>query len=180
MQCAPSADPVDCGFPSPITFTAGPSTLHLNPSGIYEALGELDCKIKDNTEATCGLTAGIYDTQALASATGTDYITTPAATSSTQNAVATGTDFSEALITITITAGEISGGSATSAGELSGSSSGSATGGTSSTTKSGSASSTSTSSSTTASAASNAAFRSSGLWNSAAAAGLAALQMLLL
>lgn len=177
MQCAPSADPVDCGFPSPITFTAGPSTLHLNPSGIYQALGELDCKIKGNTEATCGLTAGIYDSQALATATGTDYITTPAASSSTQNAVAAGTDFSDALITITITAGEVSGGSATGTSE---SNIESATGDTSGTSRSGSGSATETSSGTAASSSSNAAAGSFGLVSSAAAAGLVALHMLLL
>lgn len=117
MTCAPGTDSSDCGFPEPFTFTAGPSTAHFQPSGIYEAIGEYDCKITGTSIAACALTAGLYTTVA-----DDGFITTPAASSSTTRATLSGSDV--VFIDVTITAGLKAGGasSASATGTSSGTS----------------------------------------------------------
>ncbi|KAJ9658692.1 hypothetical protein H2198_003570 [Neophaeococcomyces mojaviensis] len=128
VQCAPGTDSSDCGFPEPITLTVGPSTFHYSPSGVYNILGELDCKVTGTTEASCIATQGVYDTASLATATDSDWVTKPASTSTTTSGVLTGSELF--FVSVTVTAGlekatgaasEITGAGTTATGKTSGS-----------------------------------------------------------
>lgn len=104
MQCAPNATSDQCGFPTPITVTVGPSTLNYEPSGLYEVLGSINCKITASTVADCTVASGIYsDAAATSSQTLEAYVTTPASSSTTTSDILSGTDVS--WLEITITAG---------------------------------------------------------------------------
>lgn len=153
MACAPDTPSDECGFPTPITLTVGPSTLNYQPSGLYQVLGSIDCKITASTVADCTVASGIYsDAASTASQTDDAYVTTPAASSSTTSSILSGTDVS--FLEITITAGLEK---ATATGSSSGSGAGSAT-----TTGTGTATPAShTGSSTAATASGNAAVGSS-------------------
>ena len=126
----------------------------------------------------CGATIGVYDTEYIATATDTEWINTPATTSTTTSATLSGTDV--VWISVTITAGldEAEESSASTTGGESGSltSSGSGNVRSTSTAESGSG----TSSGATAIATGNGAVGFSGFAHSGAAAGLLALPMLLL
>lgn len=109
MDCAAGTPSDVCGFPEPITLTVGPSTLHYTASGIYQIIGDLDCKITAHSTADCTVAAGLYTDPAGYGVTGTGtdmgvaYPTTPAASSTTTQAVISGTDVT--WLDVTITAG---------------------------------------------------------------------------
>lgn len=151
IQCAPGTGSDECGFPEPITYTAGPSTVHFSPSGIYQVVGEYDCKITGTSVVACALTEGLYSTMS-----NDDYITTPAASSSTTSTTASGTDVT--FIDVTITAGARAGGAGTNV-----TSSGSSARSTGASGSQSGASGRATSASASASATSNGASQRSGL-----------------
>lgn len=109
MDCASGTPSDECGFPEPITLTVGPSTLHYTASGIYQIVGDIDCKITASSTADCTVAAGLYTDAAdygvtgTGTATGAVYPTTPAASSTTTQAVISGTDVT--WLDVTITAG---------------------------------------------------------------------------
>ncbi|KAK5074803.1 hypothetical protein LTS08_005628 [Lithohypha guttulata] len=115
IQCAPQAT-TECDFPSPITVTVGPSTFHLDPTGIYYPLGLVDCTLSGTTAAVCAVTAGIYDDPDIGyrSDNGWLDVTTPAASSTTNTATFAETDLG--YITVTIPAALLQSESSTSSG----------------------------------------------------------------
>ncbi|KAK5081648.1 hypothetical protein LTS08_001227 [Lithohypha guttulata] len=107
VQCVSDLGDLECGFPAPITITAGPSTLHVNPTGIYQALGELDCQLTGTSDAVCAITAPIYDPEYLAMVADEDFPTEPATSSSTTTVSGLELQITDYYVTVTITAGEL-------------------------------------------------------------------------
>lgn len=111
IGCPAGADSNDCGFPESFTVTAGPSTFRFAPvsTGIYHLLGEIDCTITGTTEAVCAATVGAYDTDVIATATDTDWLTSMPASSTSDTATLSGTELAGLFVEVTITAGAESG-----------------------------------------------------------------------
>ncbi|KAK5080621.1 hypothetical protein LTR70_008769 [Exophiala xenobiotica] len=198
IGCPPDSDSNECGFPSPITVTVGPSTLHFGPmpTGIYNLLGEFDCAITGTTEAVCAATVGVYDTEYIGTATDTDWMTEVPKSSSSTTVTLSGEELAGGFVAATITAGlgkgvesatttESGTGSESTSGTGSGTGRGAASTTSASTSASGSANGGDSTSSGVALATGNGAAAAaaaglSGLAYSGAAAGFMALPMFLL
>ena len=53
VRCPDGSDSSKCGFPTPVTITAGPSTLGLTTTIQDTLTVNLHCKVESSTEANC-------------------------------------------------------------------------------------------------------------------------------
>lgn len=53
VKCPDGTDPTKCGFPTPVTITAGPSTLALTTKIANSMVVDLKCGIEASTKASC-------------------------------------------------------------------------------------------------------------------------------
>ncbi|KAK5946691.1 hypothetical protein PMZ80_000834 [Knufia obscura] len=135
-DCTTSAP--TCALYEPVTFTAGPSTLHFDGTGHWEILGQFDCKISGGSDgdsgspstAACAMTIGDYPQSELEDLT-KSWISTPAASSASLTATFTDGDVlaTQAFTDVTITGSTTAAAATASAtGEGSGSGAGRAAG----------------------------------------------------
>lgn len=53
IKCPDGTESTDCGFPTPVTVTAGPSTLALTTTVANSMVVDLNCGIEGSTKASC-------------------------------------------------------------------------------------------------------------------------------
>lgn len=53
IRCPDGTDSTECGFPTPVTVTAGPSTLALTTTVASSMVVDLKCGIEGSTKASC-------------------------------------------------------------------------------------------------------------------------------
>ncbi|KAK5098365.1 hypothetical protein LTS08_006498 [Lithohypha guttulata] len=53
IKCPDGTDSTKCGFPTPVTVTAGPSTLALTTTVASTMIVDLKCGVKGSSEASC-------------------------------------------------------------------------------------------------------------------------------